>query len=487
MSNSGEKKQGGIGAFDFFCIGFGSIVGVGWAVSVNRWMANCGGPLPAAFGYILALVMMIPVALCYCELAPMMPVAGGGMAYAYGAFNDKIAFISGWAAFGAFVTIIPWEAIFVVDILSILVPAAKGPVLYSLAGADICLGHIVIGTAMTLILFYVNIRGATTSAFAQRIMTVILIAVGLLAIIMGLVNFDAANFQPIYEKVLTPEGNPVGSHNSFFGGAIAILASAPFFLAGFETIPQAVEDAEGDITSVGKTVVLAVGLACVFYAAMLFAMGSAYPWQEFYLLPKPAASSLMKLIYEGSLGVVLYYIILAGAMMGLITTWNGFLMASPRLLMSMARGYMAPQFLAKQNAHGVPVNGLYLCTILSLIAPFLGMGLIDPLTSFSAAGFVLSWMVTSFSLVRLRMKEPNRERPYKIPGGIATGWFAAIVMTVVFVLLFVPGNPVFMGAMAIKFFVVWMLIGLVLFLATAGTRNSKTPEERRAAIFARSK
>lgn len=476
MSNSGETKKG-ISTFDFFCIGFGSIVGVGWAVSVNRWMANCGGPLPASLGYIVALIMMVPVALCYCELAPMMPVAGGGMAYAYGAFNDKIAFISGWAAFGAFVTIIPWEAIFVVDILGIMIPQALGPQLYVLAETPIHLGHIIIGTICTLVLFYINIRGATTSAFTQRILVTILIAVGLTAIIAGLVNFNADNFQPIYENV----GR--GTHKSFVGGMIAILASAPFFLAGFETIPQAVEDAEGDITAVGKTVVLAVSMACIFYAVMLFALGGAYPWQEFYQLPSPAASTLMNIVFEGSLGQVLYYIVLGGAMMGLITTWNGFLMASPRLLMGMARGYMVPHFLAKQNANGVPVNGLYLCTILSLMGPFLGMGLIDPLTSFSAAGFVLSWAITSFSLVRLRQKEPNRERPYKIPGGIGMGWFAAIVMTIVFALLFIPDNPVFMGGMAIRFFIIWMIIGFVLFFATAGTRNALTEEQRRASIF----
>lgn len=69
MSNQKETR-GGIGALDFFCIGFGSIVGVGWALSINRWMASCGGSLPASLGYIIALVIMIPVSLCYCELAP---------------------------------------------------------------------------------------------------------------------------------------------------------------------------------------------------------------------------------------------------------------------------------------------------------------------------------------------------------------------------------------------------------------------------------
>ena len=84
MSNTPEKK--GVSAVDFFCIGFGAIVGVGWAVAINGWMTSCGGPIPAAIGYIVALVMMVPIALCYCELVPMLPVAGGGMAFAYKAF-----------------------------------------------------------------------------------------------------------------------------------------------------------------------------------------------------------------------------------------------------------------------------------------------------------------------------------------------------------------------------------------------------------------
>ncbi|MDF2839171.1 MAG: steT 2, partial [Evtepia sp.] len=351
MSNKGEKTSGGgIGAFDFFCIGFGSIVGVGWAVSINRWMASSGGPLPASLGYIIALIMMIPVALCYCELAPMMPVAGGGMAYAYKAFNQHVGFLSGWAAFGAFVTIIPWEAIYVVDILSILFPAVKGPVLYELAKTPICLGHIVVGTIFSILLFLINLKGASGSAMMQRFLTVFLVGVGVLAMIMGLINFDAGNFQPIYQNV------GKGTHTSFLGGSIAILASAPFFLAGFETIPQAVEDAAGDVTSVGKTVVLSVGMACLFYALLLFCLGSAMPWQDFYALKTPAASNMMKVLYENTFGVVLYYVVLIGALCGLFTTWNGFMMASPRLLMGMARGNMVPAFFAKPHPkYGTPI------------------------------------------------------------------------------------------------------------------------------------
>lgn len=68
-----EKTVKKVSALDFFCIGFGAIVGVGWAVSINNWMIGSGGPLPASIGYLAAMIMMIPIALTYCELVPMFP------------------------------------------------------------------------------------------------------------------------------------------------------------------------------------------------------------------------------------------------------------------------------------------------------------------------------------------------------------------------------------------------------------------------------
>ena len=64
-------------------------------------------------------------AAVYESSLSLIHISGGGMAYAFRAFGDRIAFISGWAAFGAFITIIPWEAIYVVDILSIVFPILK--------------------------------------------------------------------------------------------------------------------------------------------------------------------------------------------------------------------------------------------------------------------------------------------------------------------------------------------------------------------------
>lgn len=475
-----QKKRKQVGAVDFFCIGFGAIVGVGWAVSINNWMASSGGPLPAAVGYLLALVMMVPVSLCYCELCTMMPVSGGGMAYAFRAFGDKAAYLSGWAALGAFITIIPWEAIYVVDILSVLFPVLKaGAPLYTLAGAEIYPGHLILGTIISCLLYAINRKGVASSASLQKILCFLLVGSGILAMIFGAMKMNTANFMPAYRHI----GHAY--HHSFLGGAMTILASAPFFLAGFETIPQGIESAGGSTRSVGKSVVMTVILSCLFYAVLLVTLGGAMPWGTFVHYDNPAVALMFRHLYPSGIGMALYTLILVGAICGLLTTWNGFMMASSQILMAMARVSIVPHFLSRQHpVYKTPVNALKVCLFASVLGPFLGSGLIGSLTTFSAAGYVLSWMITSFCLIRLRKTEPDLPRPYRIPGGTKTAWFSGIVTAGLFVLLFIPHQPVFIGTLASCLFAGWMVIGGGLFAFTGRERRKFARVRRTSTLYA---
>ena len=476
MSNNPKKK--GVSALDFFCIGFGAIVGVGWAVAINGWMSGSGGPVPAAVGYLLCLLIMVPFGLVYAELVPMLPVAGGGAAFAYAAFGDKVSFLSGWAAFGAFVAIIPWEAIQITDVLGYLFPQLKaGKPMYTVMGSDVYLSTIIIGTIFTILLFLLNKRGLSSAAAVQKFLCVFLVAAAVIGAIAGLVGGDIENLKPIYDNSLIE----APKHNSFMGGAFSIVTSAAFFLAGFETIPQGIEEAGGDIKKVGGTVVLSVGLACVFYAVLLFCFGYAYDWQIFYDMERPAAATMFKTLYAGGAGVALYWLITIGAIAGLFTTWNGFFTASANLLMAMGRSRMLPGWFAKQDKDGIAINGLILVTIISFVGPFLGANAIDTVTCFSAAAFVLSWTISSLSLLKLRKDMPHVERPYKLATPVA--WWAAIVGLIFFVTMLLPLFPHFVGKTALLAFVGFLVIGVILYAVAGGQRKQISAHDRMKNMF----
>ena len=153
------------------------------------------------------------------------------------------------------------------------------------------------------------------------------------------------------------------------------------------------------------------------------------------------------------------------------------------MMMSMGRGKLIPKGFAYQNERGVAVRGQIVCLILSLIGPLLGANLIDTITCFSALAFILSWMITCWSCFVLRKKCPDMERPYKIPGGIAMAGFAAIVTTIVFIMSFIPASPFFGGKLAIKMLIGWLVIGIILFLASSGQRKGLSEEELEEGVF----
>ena len=96
---------------------------------------------------------------------------------------------------------------------------------------------------------------------------------------------------------------------------------------------------------------------------------------------------------------------------------------------------------------------------------------------------MLSWSLTTWSLVVLRKKYPNWNRPYRIPGGIVMGLFAAFCVSASFVLMFVPASPFYVGGLSVKMFCIWMAIGLLLYIASAGQRKGLSREELEEGVF----
>ena len=459
-----KKKKQGLTFFDLFAMGFGAMVGVGWSATLNNLLKNGGGPIPATIGFSLATLVFIPVALCFGELAPAIPLPGGVIAYTRRAFGRRLTFIAGWFVAMAYISIVPWESIAIHDIISYIFPFLKnGKPLYSIAGESVYATALVVGIVLSMVIILINWRGVERGAAFQSIMTLSLLGGSLLCVGFSIVHMDFSNLlTPVYTQI---EGK---SHTTIWAGIFTMFGLAPSYFSGFDTIPQSVGAAPNvSRKRLGKVIVFALISAGVFYAMIFLSAGLAYPWTETIHMERPVLSNLFVNIYPGILGQVLWYVCIIATLAGLFSTWNGFYMAGSNVLYGMAKAGVLPEIFAKEHPkYKTPYVANMFVAVTMVAGPFLGAGVLDILSVLSSSGFVIGWGIACVAVIRLRKTEPDLERPYKIPGGTLIPKIAFLCCVLMFFNCIVPGLPGYMGISGLTAFVVWTVLGLVFYRIT---------------------
>lgn len=456
-----NRKQGDMGYLDFFMLGFGSMVGVGWAVSSNSWIAQAGGPIPAFIGFLIATLLLIPIGLCHGELLATLPIGGGVMVYTDKAFGKRASFISSWFLALAYLTILPWEAIYINTIITDIVPAfSNSRILYHVAGYPIHLSSIILGVALAFLLFFINFKGSQFASKLQSILSIVIILVGVLVIIFSFIKADPDNLMPVYKNL------GKGKHSSLFGGIISMIVIVPFFMSGFDTIPQSIEETSPDkkFKHIAKSLVLSIIAAGIFYSLVIISTGAASPWQEYSLASPPAMGDMLQDAYGGNLGRILNGLIIIGTVSGLFSTWNGMFMASARLIQSMGASGLIPKVFAISHAeYNTPVIGSLVCLFFAGVGPFVGLNLIDPLTSLGSVAFVIGWFLTCLSLLVILNDDKDFYTTYKAKGGKFTVYLAIFISAAIVLGTFIPGTPAFMGYTALIIFFIWLLLGMFFY------------------------
>ena len=451
-----RRRHGRLRQSDFFVLGFGSMIGVGWAVSSNHWLAQAGGPIPAFLGFVIGSLLLIPIGLSHGELMSALPVGGGVMAYAQRAFGRGLSFISSWFLALAYLAILPWESIYINRILANLWPVLRsGPILYQSGGRPIYATAVGLGLVFAVILLLINLRGSKLAAKLQSFLALAIVAVGLLIIVIGFINGRSANLLPLYRNI------GVGSHDRLVAGILSMVSIVPFFMAGFDAIPQAIEEAHPRLPTrrIARTLISSIALAGVFYALIILSTASLSPWEDFAVADAPAVAPLLETLYAGVLGRLLYTLVMFGTLAGLLTTWNGMFLAAARLLQAMARAELLPRGLARAHPrYGTPSRAALVCFVAAALGPFVGLTFIDPLTSLGSVSFVLGWFCTCLSAVALRHREPGLERSYRPAGGMAMLYAALAISAAIALLSFIPPGGVH-GARALWLFVAWLVLG----------------------------
>ena len=450
--------------WNLFTIAFGAIVGTSWTLLVGNWMVLGGGPLPSMYAFLLATIILVPIGSAFSELASAIPVAGGAAVHAFRAFGEKPAFLCGWFLLLSNALICPWEAIVISSLLSDQVAAfpafawLRSIKLYSVMHTDIYLWPVLISAGFCLWVIRSNLRGVQSEARLSAFLVKPLLLGMALTLSITLFAGSASNTLPTFVPVSTSALGSTSAQN-LPEGVIAVLAIAPFYYAGFDTITiHAGEAARGiNWSKFGKVISLAILAAGCFYLVSIYSFGTLMPWREFIQSPSPALSTLKQL------NIFAYAIMIGVMIFGSLGPMNAFLGASSRIAYGLARHHQLPSCLMHRNDTGnVPDVACYILAGVTVAGPLLGHDILTPLATVASAGFIFSCVAASFSCLKLRFSEPDLARPYKVPGGMVGISIACINSLILLFFIVMPGVPSSLTASNWLVLLLWTCLGYTL-------------------------
>ncbi len=454
--------------FGFFALAFGSMIGVGWVTAIGSWLGQAG-PAGALLAFLVGGAIMLCIGLCYAELTPMLPVAGGEVAYAYKAYGSFKAFVVGWALAFGYVSISGFEAISIGKVLSYLFPAIDRWPLYEFAGSTVYASHLILGVVCTGLITWVNWVGARAAAKLQVWLTSAFVAVTLVFVLAGLGGGSGANLQPLWVA---------DASGGIAAGILAVMVTIPFWFVGFDTIPQGAEEASGSVAprSLAFLIVGSIIAATLFYVLIILSVGMVGPWQQTITGDLPAASA-----FESAFAAPwLSKMVLIAALLGLFTSWNGFFLAGSRVIFALGRGRIIPQrFGAAHPVHGTPNWAIGLVGVLTALAPLLGRDALLALVNAGSFCIALAFFGVSLSLLRLRKDYPDLPRPYRLPGGPVIPAIAALGALGMLAAMLIPGSPAALSWPREHIILIVMFsLGGVLWVSAGKTRSEVSDAQR---------
>jgi amino acid transporter len=420
-----------IGNLGFFALAFGSMIGVGWITAMGGWFAHAG-PVGAMVAFAAGGALMLVIGLCYAEVTPMLPVSGGEVAFAYKAHGTAWAFVVGWSLAFGYLSVSAFEAISVGLVLSYLVPGIDAGPLYDVAGSTVYASHLALAFFFTAFITAINYFGVSIASTVQVGLTALFLFVVVLFVTAGTAGGEVANLEPRF-------GDPALGAGGL-AGALSVFVTVPFWYVGFDTIPQAAEERrEGaSLRGLGTVVVLSIVGSTLFYLAVILAVGMAAPWQTIVAEPLPTAAAFES-AFESALPVRL--VLLAG-LIGLLTSWNGFFLAGSRVLFSLGRGHVIHSSFGRTHPRfRTPANAVLVSGLVTFLAAGLGRGALLAFVDVGSFCVALAFLGVALSFMRMRMRFPDLERPYRVPGGMLLARVAAAGSLFILGAMLVPGSP----------------------------------------------
>jgi APA family basic amino acid/polyamine antiporter len=466
-----EKKSlhRSLGAFQLTMLGIGAVIGTGIFVLTAEAAQKAGPGMMLAF--VIAGVVCAVAALCYAEMASMVPVSGSAYTYSYAVMGELIAWMVGWAlileyAVAAGAVSVGWSG-YVVGLLenalSIDIPDAlvRGP--YD--GGLINLPAMLIAALVTWLL----VIGTRESATVNSILVVIKVAALTLFVILAVPVMNMENFTPF---------SPLG-----FGGISAAAASIFFAYVGFDAVSTAAEETKNPQRNMPIGLIGSLGICTIFYllvAAGVIGSVGAQPvfgpggealapgstalsaqcaaiGEQAVVCSKEALAWTLREIGWPQIG----NLIGLAAGLALPSVILMMMFGQTRIFFVMSRDGLLPSAFSKIHPK---YNTPHVVTLLTglFVALFSAFFPVGKLADISNSGTLFAFAAVSIAVLVLRRTDPDRKRPFRTP----LIWLTAPVAIAGCLYLFLS-----LSWETIRLFLIWAGLGLVVYFAYSRSRS----------------
>lgn len=438
---------------DVLVTAFGAMIGWGWVVSSGGWI-QASGVLGTMIAFLIGGIMIYFVGLAYAELTTAMPESGGAKVFSQKAFGSLGSFICTWAIVLSYTGVVCFEACSLPTIIQYIFPGFLKGYLYTVAGFDIYLTWLVVAMIFAIIITFINIKGVKAAAMLQKILTITIAVVGIILVVVSTINGDPSNLNG---QMFVGE-----NRESVVKNILSVAMVAPFFLFGFDVIPQAAEEINVPLKKLGKLLVFSIGLAVAFYGLVVLAVG--YGMSSIEVEQSIAGTGLvtadaMEKLFNST---VMAKILIIGGMCGIVTSWNSFMIGGSRALMAMADSYMIPHVFSRTHSkYKTPYLALVLIGAISVVSLFFGRVMLIWVSDSASFACCISYCIVSMAFVKLRKKEPDMKRPYKVKNYKVIGLFAVGMSGFMSIMYLVPGTECTLTVQEMMIAGGWALIGSV--------------------------
>ena len=429
---------------DYFTLGWGTMVGVGWLVVMDDWLLR-GGPLGGILGFAIGGALLLPIGYVYGQLVTAMPDASGEVAYTASVFPKSVSFATGWMMMLAYFIVCPWEAVAVGRIAAYIFPALDSVELYRIAGRPVFLPHLIVGLALTGLLTILNYRGIRLSATFQNWTTFGTLALFVVFVAVGVSKGSSANFEPLF------------SHTPLLS-VLLVIQIVPYFMTGYESVTKAAEEASPEFRSRSflTAIWMAIGVGVLFYTIVIAAVGYVAPWREL-----TGEKFMTAVAFERAVGARwIVSSILAAAVLSLFKCFNGNFVASTRLLFAMGRrGLLDPRVAAVHSANRTPFIAVLCVGLGTGLCMFLGDAILVPVSEVGSVASACGWLAACAAYYAMGPLPSQRFIA-------ASGVVVTLLMILMKVVPFVPGHFSVYEWLALA---IWVGLGAALALrAQAG-------------------